>query len=150
MAIQTTYSENIRTGVAGHIPDMTQADIISRTVEASAGLGFGIGVVQGTLDKAVRAIASSGDVAADFVGVTVLDRSVAAGTDKYAQYDSAAILKKGPILVVASVAVVAGDAVALTAAGAWAKVAGTDGIVVPNARWDTSAGIGEIAQIFIN
>jgi len=35
MAIQTTYSENIRTGVAGHIPDMTQADISSRTDKAA-------------------------------------------------------------------------------------------------------------------
>lgn len=143
-AIQTNYSENIRASVPGHIPDMTHADLVSRTVQDAAGLAFGVPVFQGTTDKSVRAIVN-GDTAAKFVGVSVLDRS-ATGPNGYAQYESARILLTGPISVTASVAVAASDPVTITAAGAFSN---TGGITVPNARWDTSAAAGAVANIFI-
>lgn len=143
-AIQTNYSENIRASVPGHIPDMTHADLVSRTVQDAAGLAFGVPVFQGTTDKSVRAIVN-GDTTAKFVGVSVLDRS-ATGPNGYAQYESARILLTGPISVIASVAVAASDPVTITAAGAFSN---TGGITVPNARWDTSAAAGAVANIFI-
>ncbi|WP_137279234.1 structural cement protein Gp24 [Pseudomonas rhizoryzae] len=143
-AIQTSYSENIRASVPGHIPDMTHADLVSRTVQDAAGLAFGVPVFQGTADKAVRAFAS-GDTAAKFVGVTVLDRS-ASGPNGYVQYESARILLTGPISVTAAVAVAAGDPVTVTTTGTFSN---TGGITVPNARWDTSGAAGAVANIFI-
>lgn len=142
--IQSAYSENIRTSVPGHIPDMTKADLVSRTVQDAAGLAFGLPVFQGTADKAVRVFAN-GDTAAKFVGVSVLDRS-ASGPNGFVQYESARILLTGPVCVTAAVAVVAGDPVTITAAGAFSN---TGGITVPNARWDTSAAAGAVANIFI-
>lgn len=142
-AVQTSYSEKMRTGVAGHIADMTQATLISRTAEAA--VGFGVPAFQGVADNGMK-LKVDADTVTTFLGVTVRDRSVAVG-DAYSQYESARILREGSIWVVASVAVVAGDPVAVTSAGVWAKVAGTNGIVIPNARWETSAGIGAIARI---
>ena len=141
-AIQTNYNANIPAKKLGHIPEMTQADLISRTVETVAGIGFGLPVAQGAGDKGCILFAGSG-----FIGVTTRDRSVLAG-EQYARYESARILKKGPITVTASVAVVAGDPVYLTPAGAFTNVS-TSNVAIPNSRFDTSASAGELANIFI-
>lgn len=141
-AIQTNYTVNIPGKKAGHIPDMTDADLISRNVETAGGIGFGVAVAQGADDKGCIVFAGTG-----FLGVTTRDRSVLVG-ERYSQYESARILRKGPITVFADVAVVAGDAVALTPAGAFTNVA-TGNTVVPNARWETAAAAGALANIFI-
>ncbi|MCS3467093.1 hypothetical protein M2401_000814 [Pseudomonas sp. JUb42] len=142
-AIQTTYSTNIAARKLGHIPDMTQADLISRNVETAAGIGFGLPVAQGADENGCIAFAGTG-----FLGVTARDRSVTVA-DKFSQYDSARILKKGPITVTASVAVAAGDSVYLTSAGAFTNVS-TSNTQIPNSRWDsTTTTAGALADIFI-
>lgn len=141
-AIQTTYTANIPGKKAGHIPDMTDADLISRTVENAGGIGFGLAVAQGADDKGCIPFAGTG-----FLGVATRDRSVLVG-EQYSRYESARILRKGPITVTASVAVVAGDPVAVTAAGAFTNVA-TGNTVIPNSRWETTAALGALANIFI-
>lgn len=141
-AIQSTYLTNIPVGKVGHVADMTQADLISRTVETVAGIAFGLPVAQGANDKGCIAYAGTG-----FLGITTRDRSVQVG-ELYSRYESARILKKGPIWVTASVAVVAGDPVYITAAGAFTNVS-SGNFLIPNARFDTSAGIGGLAIIFI-
>jgi len=147
MAIQTTYSENIVAGVVGQLADTAEVTCISRTVEAAT-LAFGVPVMQGTADGQCKLFASGGTVTS-FIGATVRDRSVTEG-DAYAQYESARVMREGVIWVTASVQVAAGDPVAVTSAGAWSNVAGTNGIVVPNARFETSTtGTGKIAKISI-
>lgn len=141
-AIQTTYTSSIPGKKAGHIPDMTDADLISRTVENAGGIGFGLAVAQGADDKGCIPFAGTG-----FLGVATRDRSVLVG-EQYSRYESARILRKGPITVTASVAVVAGDPVAVTAAGAFTNVA-TGNTVIPNSRWETTAALGALANIFI-
>lgn len=143
-AIQSTYLQNIPAYKVGHRPDMTAADVISRTVETAAGIGMGVPVAQGADPKGVIAYAGSG-----FLGVTCRDRSIRlTATDTFAQYDSAPILKKGPICVLASEAVVAGDPVYLTPAGLFVKTA-TSNVQIANARWDTTTASGAIGVIFI-
>lgn len=141
-AIQTNYTTNIPSKKAGHVPEMEQADLISRTVENTDGIAFGTAVAQGTNDKGCIPFAGTG-----FLGVATRDRSVLVG-EKFSRYESARILRKGPITVVASVAVSAGDPVAVTAAGAFTNVA-TGNTAIPNSRWETSAGVGALADIFI-
>lgn len=141
-AIQTNYAANIPGKKAGHVPEMEQADLISRTVENTDGIAFGTAVAQGASDKGCIPFAGTG-----FVGVATRDRSVLVG-EKFSRYESARILRKGPITVVASVAVVAGDSVALTAAGAFTNVTAGN-TVIPNSRFDTSAAAGALADIFI-
>lgn len=146
-AIQTQFSENIRAGVPGHVPDMTAADVISRTISAAGGVAFGVPLFQGATDRTARTF-ETGDSVTDFLGVSMIDRSaVGTGGNAYAQYESARILKKGPILVIAAVAVAAGDPVTITTTGAFSN---TGGITIPGARWDTStAAVSQLAQIFI-
>lgn len=141
-AIQTNYTANIPSKKAGHIPEMEQADLISRTVENADGIAFGTAVAQGANDKGCIQFAGTG-----FLGVAARDRSVLVG-EKFSRYESARILRKGPITVAASVAVVAGDPVAVTAAGAFTNVA-TGNTAIPNSRWETSAAAGALADIFI-
>ncbi len=144
--MQTTYSENIPRGVPGFIPNMAAAILISR--DAAAAIGFGLPVAQGAGDRVGRLFAN-GDTITDFLGVTVLDRSIREG-NAYAAQESMRVMQSGPILVTAAVQVAAGDPVCVTTAGAWSNVPGTGGITLPDARWDDSTtGAGQLAQITI-
>lgn len=147
MAIQTTYTQNIRPGTAGAIVDMSPTSLTSRTVEAAGGLAFGIPVAQGTNAKGGRPF-TTGDTIAAFVGISVQDRSVNAGS-AYSQYESARVMKTiGCVWATASVQVAAGDPVAIVAAtGALTNVT-TGNLTIPNARWDSSTtGANQLAQL---
>jgi hypothetical protein len=146
-AIQTTYTTEIAAGVAGHVADMRMAVMASR--ECDAAIGFGLPVFQGTAPHSIRLASGSQETVSGFVGVSVRDRSVTTG-DAYAIRETARVLQQGPIWVTAAVQVAAGDPVAVTSAGAWSNVAGTNGLVIPGARWDTSTtGTGQLAVIAI-
>lgn len=138
MAIQTDYNATLAPAVAGAQATMVPATIISRNVE-DAPIGFGVGVSQGDADKGIVA------GGADFVGITLLDRSAAGEGDTFRQGDSARVMTKGDIWVVAAGAVAAGDGVAVNAGGGFIAAGADDAI--PGARWDTSATNGQLAVI---
>lgn len=150
MAIQTTYAENMRPGLPGQLADMVNKTLISRDVENAGGIRFGFPAAQGVADRGViECIAGVTKI----LGVCVRDRSAlgrkADGTalEGFALYESARILTIGTIWVTASVDVVAGDIVhVIVATAAWAK---TGGVLVPNARWETTALATNIAKIRI-
>ncbi|SPZ07506.1 Uncharacterised protein [Pseudomonas luteola] len=131
MAIQTSYSENIRAGVPGALVDMIPKTLLSRNVEDAAGIAFGVPVYQGARDKGVTATTGT---AATFVGFTVMDRSVAVGS-KFSQYESARVMTKGALWITAPAAVTAGAAVVI------------GGVTIPGARYDTSAAANQIVQV---
>lgn len=142
--IQTTYNEEMRAGVPGQVPDMQQASFVSRTVEEAAGIAFGVPVSQGANDKGVADY-----TAGDFVGITVRERSLPAEQDALAENDSAMIIRKGPVFVLANVGVDAGNPVYITAAGAFTDVEGTN-FLIPGARWDTTtSGAGQLAVVWL-
>lgn len=140
MALQTTYADTISAGYKGALVNTEPKVIISRTVEAAAGLAFGLAVMQGTEDK--ECVVSDGSA---FLGVTVRDQSVdPADPDKFAQYSEARIITKGVIWVENSGGVNAGDPVVALAAGALGTGSSP---LVDGARWDTTAADGELAQL---
>lgn len=143
--VQTApYGETMRKAVAGHQTDMVPATMISRDVEDAAGLAFGKPVAQGVRDRGVI-LAAVG--VTKIMGVSVRERSLVAEADKFLQYESARIMVEGTIWVVASVAVVPGDIVhVIVATAAWAK---TGGVLVPGARWESTAAIGELAVLHL-
>lgn len=144
MAIQTTYPNTISAAIAGLRGTMIPATIISRTVEAAAGAAFGIAMSRGTGDNGAKPF-TSGDTA--ILGITVIDRSVNAA-DKYSQYEGAAIMTKGHVWVTASVAVDDGDPVwVIPATGAFTKSNASSAVQIPNAVYDTTAGIGALALV---
>ena len=134
------YKSQPNVGVAGSIATTENRDIKSRTVEDAAGIAFGLAVAQGANDKGIRAV-KTGDT--KFVGITALDLS-SRDDAKFVQYESARILKKGVIWVEVTEAVKAGDDVAVDlATGKFNK----SGAKYPNARFETSAVAGGLAQV---
>lgn len=141
-AVQSTYASRLSAGHVGEIADLGESNVISRDVETAGGIGWGLAVIQGTADNQCELGAAGA-----FLGITVRDIAVdATRGDKYAQYDCAAIINEGVIWVTAGEAVVAGDAVYRTAAGALNKTAAGNTLIA-NARWETSAALGALAQI---
>lgn len=141
-AIQSTYTTNITRGRAGFIPNMTQADLISRNVENAAGIPFGFPVAGGATRRGCIPYAGS-----KFIGFAVRERSALVG-EQFSQYESARILIKGPILVNAAVAVADRDPVYLTAAGLVTNVA-SGNFLVPGAVFDEPTTAAGLASIYI-
>ena len=134
------YKSQPDVGVAGSIATTENRDVKSRTVEDAAGIAFGLAVAQGANDKGIRAV-KTGDT--KFVGITALDLS-SRDDGKFLQYESARILKKGVIWVEVTEDVKAGDDVAVDlATGKFNKA----GAKYPNARFETSAVAGGLAQV---
>jgi hypothetical protein len=137
--IQSTYLDDMAVGYAGAIADnQEECNLISRIVEDSGGIAFGLAVAQGTDDDGIVV----GDGTA-FLGVTVRDQSVdPEDPNLFAHYASARIMTKGVIWVANDGGVSAGDPVSLGADGAL----GTGGSnEVAGARWDTTATDGNLA-----
>lgn len=149
MAVQTNYNTELDAGVAGHVANMVPATIISRTVQETNGIGFGLPTAQGTNDLTVTSW-DSGDTAV--VGITVRNRSVDANSpDEYADGDNAGLLTQGAIWVDAAVAVSAGDDVFVTDAGTFTNTSASGANVqVNSARWETSTSGAALAVVRID
>jgi hypothetical protein len=149
-SVQTTYPTSLRPGVAGAIVNEEPTRLISRTIEDAAGVGFGIGVIQGVNDKGCKVGAYTTEGA--MLGVTVRQRNVSPNVlngSGYAQYDSVRIMRSGVIWVEVTNAVVAGDPAKMDATGKFGKGTGTGD--VPHARFDTSQStVGGLAQLRID
>ena len=147
MVIQSTYLSQMAAAFHGMIADLGPSVLMSRTVETSGGLGFGVPVIQGTEDNECDAVAASTDAV---LGITA--RTADQESETISQYDSALIMRSGVMWVTVTDAggVAAGDDVWITVSGAtFANAdAGTNGsIKINNARWETTAANGELAQI---
>lgn len=136
-AIQTTYSATHARWVEGMNLNMEPSVVVTRLAEDVEGIGFGKVCVQGTADNQVV----DSEATAKFAGVAVLDTTRPSG--KYDQYDNVAVMKKGVIVVQASVAVAVGDPVYYVPATGVLTNVSTGNTLIPNAQWDTStAGAG--------
>lgn len=136
-AIQTTYSATHARWIEGMNLNMEPSVVVTRLAEDVEGIGFGKVCVQGTADNQVV----DSEATAKFAGVAVLDTTRPSG--KYDQYDNVAVMKKGVIVVQASVAVAVGDAVYYVPTTGVLTNVSTGNTLIPNAQWDTStAGAG--------
>lgn len=150
MAVQSTYLDNMATAYAGMIANTEPNVLISREVETTVGIGFGVPVIQGTADKQVDVVAASTDAV---IGITVRDQSTS--SDLFALKDTALLIRNGVIWVTVTDAggVVAGDPV-------WVKVAdgtfsnadaGTDGsLKLAGCRWETTGANAALAAIRVD
>lgn len=120
--LQTTYSEDPAIGYAGMVLSGALSNRISRTVEDSAGIAFGKAVFRGSGDHGVTATPAAGTGLGFTIATSALGLLPGADVDEYQQYDNAAILTEGEIVVSAAVAVADGDAVYITAGGAITNV----------------------------
>lgn len=136
-AIQSTYAAQHARWVEGMVLNMEPNVIISRECEDVEGIGFGKVAVQGTADNQVV----DSEATAKFAGIAVRDPTQPG--ELYAQYATAAIMKKGVIVVQASVAVAVGDPVYYVPATGVLTNVSTSNTLIAGATWDTStAGAG--------
>jgi hypothetical protein len=150
MAVQTTYTDNMAAAFVGMIANTEPNNLISRNVEASDGIGFGVPVIQGTADSQCDEVAASTD---DVIGITCRDQSTTG--DTFAENDSALLMRNGVMWVTVTDAggVSAGDDVWVAVADGTFSNAdlGSDGsIQLPGCRWDSSAANGALAKIRVN
>ncbi|RWE96459.1 DUF2190 family protein [Mesorhizobium sp.] len=140
-AVQTTYNAQHARWIEGMVLNMEPSVVVSRLCEDVEGIGFGKVAVQGTADNQVV----DSEATAKFCGIAVLDETQPTG--KYEQYATAAIMKKGVIVVQASEAVAIGDPVYYTpATGVLSKTA-TANTLIANAQWDTSTSGAGLAAL---
>lgn len=144
MALQTTYTEAPAAFLVGAVADTNHKVLISRTVEGAA-VAFGKPLAQGTADKGAR-ITTTGDVAGDFVGISVRDQATFG--DQFAVGESARVMKTGTIAVAVVATVAAGDPVhVIVAAGTFSN---TGGVAWPGARYEDSGASGSTVRIRID
>ena len=139
--IQSTYLATHARWVEGMVLDMEPSVILSRECEDAEGVGFGKVAVQGTGDHQVV----DSEVTVKFVGIAVLD--ITKGTGKYEQYDTGAFMRKGLIVVQASVAVAVGDPVYYVPATGVLTNVSTSNTLIAGATWDTSTSGAGLAAL---
>jgi hypothetical protein len=146
-AIQTSYGLTQARFVEGMIPDMRPRTVVSRVVETAAGIGFGKVAVRGTGDNQVRVSEAS----RGFVGIAVLDNTqVGATADTYPQNSVANIITKGPVVVIASVAVADGDPVYFVPATGVLTNVSTSNTLIPNAVWEvTTTTTNQLSVVYL-
>jgi hypothetical protein len=112
--LQTTYTDDQAVAYAGMVGNGETSNRITRTVETSGGIGFGVPVYRGTGD---HGCVSTVGTLATFLGFTIATSAQApvAGedADEYQQYDNAAILTSGPIYVEVTGSVADGAAITI-------------------------------------
>lgn len=146
MAYQTEYPNRMAVAFAGMLATTGHYDNDSMTV-VTGDVAFGAPVAYGDADRTCRPMAA-GDTRIAGVAIRVQGgNAVTNSTDDFKIGDTASIMKKGPIHVTASVAVVAGDPVhVVLATGAWTN---TGGLAVAGAVYETGAAAGGLAVIRI-
>ena len=151
---QTSYSVTADAAFAGMLAefDATTKSSISRANEESSAVAFGKPAVAGT-DPAEQFLLPSG-AGDDFLGCTVHMFGTEDPTDDgIANGETAEILRRGKIWVIAADTVAIGDPVYwrhTTAPGTWRNVA-TDSVLVDGAVWATAtSGADQLAVIDFN
>jgi hypothetical protein len=150
-AVQTSYATTMRVAFAGLKGDTAPEVILTRQIETSGGIGFGLAVTQGTGDRQVKLGTTT------FVGITLVDQTAGStaitpptNVDQYQQGDLGAVMQAGSVWVLADGPVTAGAAATFTTATGrvGAKTVSTTVVMaIPNAYFETSAADGALALV---
>lgn len=147
--IQSTYSENIDDAVNGMLANANN-EVITKIVEETNGIGFGVACSQGTADNQADLGASA---ATGFIGISVRDRSLVNESgqeaDEYQDGQNIALLVRGEIWVTTGGAVNDGDDVTFNSTTGVLSSAATSGsqFAITGARWMTTASSGGLARV---
>jgi len=147
MSAQLDYKIYQDESYAGSIYSNSICDISSFATEGISGIEFARPVSRGTEPKQCKSFGG-----ADFLGISV--RSVDKesynknGDLKYAQFDTAAIMRKGYIWVNCPAGCDPGDKVKILASGMFdSGNAGGGQFQLVDAQWNSKAGVNELAVI---
>ncbi len=157
--VQTTYSQYMPGQVIGQIADMTPHEIVTRIVQTPAGIQFGAPAFKGEADGSI-VVAGGGNTAFD--GFVVLSPTATPiyqpqalpGTPAYnvVPYEyEAAVLKRGTIWVVASVAVTPQNTPGIDPATGNIVTSTFNGYVpIPGASFENTAAAGAPVKLRIS
>jgi hypothetical protein len=138
--LQDTYADNIEPGLVGQVANSEPRTVISRTIDAGAGVQvpFAAPVIASATDD--HAVSPVVDAASVVVGVLVRDTTLGAERDYYQDADTAGMMESG-VLWVRSGAAVAKRAAAYydIAADRWRGGAAAGRVAVPHATFDDTA-----------
>lgn len=152
MPVQTSYGLYMDAALPGMKADMQDYNTVSKLNKGTAVIPFGRAVFTDGDDGMKLPV--TGSTAAQFIGITMreltrayTDAQIASGYGAVPKYDSA-VMTTGVIWVSPAVAVAKDDPVyVLIADGRLTNVAGTDNILIPNAKFVSSAGVGALAKV---
>lgn len=138
-AVQTAYASRMTALALGQIVNQELQNSVSRLLEDSTAVGYGIALFAGTADNEVTATPSG-----LFEGISMRDVTVESTTaDTFEEGDTVPLCRFGVIAVQGSKAVDKGDPVYVTDAGAFTDVS-TDNTAIAGATFDattTAAGL---------
>lgn len=149
---QSAYTSGFAAGLPGMIANEEKYNAISRTIKTPAGIAFGAPAMRGTGDHECLLFATGGK----YLGIavkTMAPEHRASGTaailDGYPLNATASLCTQGQLFILADVAVVPGDPVYyVTATGRYSNVAGASNLLIPNAKFDTTAtAAGQIVEV---
>jgi hypothetical protein len=146
MAVQTTYSERQRRGIAGSRSNMVPFTVVTRIIESAGGVGYPVAVSQGTNENGCIV----GGTAAGFVGITLRDNTIinSASPDVYPRYTNVNILTRGEIFITAPTGgVTPADPVTFDSSTGVVGKTAADGthLAIAGARWKASYAAGDLA-----
>ena len=150
-SVQSSYSENIRAGVAGMRANQEPVVLISRNNAAAAAIGFGKVVQEaaavGGATNDLNTVAMDAD---RYLGITMRERGTTAeNPDGWGVGENMLIMRKGVMWVEVAGAVTKGTDVTVTlATGVLGSAAVGAGVVaIPRARWESSTSGAGLAKI---
>lgn len=152
MAVQTSYTRYMPEAIVGMKATMEAYNTVSKLNKTAAIIPFGRAVFTDGDDG--MTLPSSTSTAAQFIGITFreltrayTDAQIASGYGAVPDYDNT-VMTMGTIWVAPAVAVAKDNAVYVVRAnGTFTNVAGTDNILVPNAKFVSTAAAGALAKI---
>ena len=152
MAVQTVYTPYMGAALDGMKADMQAYNTVSKLNKSDAVIPFGVAVFTDGDDG--MTVAGADTTAAHFIGITMreltrayTDAQIAGGIGAIPGRDNT-VMTTGVIWVSPAVAVAKDDAVyVVKESGLFTNVAGTDNILVGNAKFVSTAAAGERAKI---
>lgn len=152
MPVQTTYQKYMDSALDGMKADMEAYNTVSKLNKGAAIIPFGRAVFTDGDDGMKLPVA--GSTAAQFIGITMreltrayTDTQIASGYGAVPKYDNT-VMTSGVIWVSPAVAVTKDDPVyVLKADGRLTNVAGTDNILISNAKFVSTAASGARAKV---
>jgi len=152
MPVQTTYSKYMGEALDGMKADMEAYNTVSKLNKGTAVIPFGRAVFTDGDDGMKLPV--SGSTAAQFIGIVMreltrayTDAQITSGIGAIPNYDNT-VMTTGVIWVSPAIAVAKDDPVyVLKADGRLTNVAGTDNILISNAKFVSTAAAGARAKV---
>ncbi|TZG25588.1 structural cement protein Gp24 [Sphingomonas montanisoli] len=144
--LQSNYTDQVAPGYPGLVVNAETKNIISRTVEDSAGVAFGKAAFRGANDHGCTATPTAGKLLGIVRDHEALSPIAGGAADTFPQNATAPIVTLGVIWVLAAATVAPGDQAYVTSAGAFTN-SSSGNTILPGWFFDTTAASGALVKL---